>query len=90
MSHHPTRLSAQSTLDALREAILGALPEAQVEVGGGGGHFEIKVVAQAFEGLNTLKKQRLVYSAIKGLMAGDDAPVHAVDKMITLTPDQAG
>ena len=86
MSHHPTRLSAQSTLDALREAILGALPEAQVEVGGGGGHFEIKVVAQAFESRSRVQQQQLVYAAIASLMRGDAAPVHAIDRLQTELP----
>jgi stress-induced morphogen len=44
------------------------------------------VVSAAFSGLNTLKKQRLVFGAIKELMAGDNAPVHAIDRMITEVP----
>jgi len=71
----------------MHQQISEAIPGADVEVTGSGGHFEIKVVSSAFEGLNTLKKQRLVYSAIKELMAGDNAPVHAIDRMITETPD---
>jgi acid stress-induced BolA-like protein IbaG/YrbA len=83
-------LSTVSFTDQVQASIEAALPGADVSVSGGGGHFEIRVVSAAFEGLNTLKKQRLVYSAIKGHMAGDSAPLHAVDKMITLTPEQAG
>jgi acid stress-induced BolA-like protein IbaG/YrbA len=86
MSHHPTRLSEADTLAQLRQRIADAIPGAEIAVRGSGGHFEIDVVSEAFEGLNTLKKQRLVYSAIKELMAGDDAPVHAVDRMRLTTP----
>ena len=83
--NHPSRLSTISTLDQLKDCILDALPGAVVEVSGSGGHFNIAVEASQFEGKNTLAKQRLVYSAIKGLMAGDNAPVHAVDHLKTTT-----
>ena len=33
-----------------------------------------------------VKQQKLVYGAIKELMAGDGAPVHAVDRLRTRTP----
>lgn len=70
----------------IQQAIEGALPGARVEVASGsGGHFEITVVSPAFEGKTLLQKQRLVLGAIKHLMAGDAAPVHAVDRLTTLT-----
>lgn len=85
MSDHPTDFQGSIT-DAIREAILVALPEAQVQVQGSGGHFTIDVASAAFEGKNTLAKQRLVYKAITHLMSGDRAPVHAVDKLVTRIP----
>ncbi len=72
--------------EAIREAISAEIDGAAVEVSGAGGHFNIKVVSSVFEGKSTLAKQRLVYSAITALMAGDQAPVHAVDSLQTLTP----
>ena len=81
---------AGETIDQLREAIATALPGAEIEVHGSGGHWELRVVSEAFEGKNRLGKQRLVLSAIKHLMAGDAAPVHAVDKLETLTPGESG
>jgi len=56
-------------------------------VRGGGGHFEIDVTSEAFEGKRLLDKQRLVYGAIAHLMQGDDAPVHAIDRLDTHTPE---
>ena len=52
----------------------------------GPGHFEIEVVSAAFEGLSRVKQQQVVYATIKHLMAGDTAPVHAIDRMVTRTP----
>lgn len=85
MSIHLTTFEG-SIPDAIHKAITDAIPGAKVEVGGGGGHFTINVVSAEFEGKNMLQSQRLVYSAITHLMAGDDAPVHAVDSLVTSTP----
>lgn len=67
----------------IREAIEQAIPGARVEAAGSGGHYEIHVVAEAFEGRSTLARQRMVYAAIAPLMRGDEAPVHAVDRLET-------
>lgn len=80
--HPPPR----EVIGQIREAIEGAISGAEVEVSGAAGHFEIRVVANAFEGKNTLAKQRMVYAAIAHLMKGDGAPVHAVDRLETLLP----
>lgn len=69
-----------------RQAIEEAIPGAKVSVTGGGGHFEIQVVSEAFEGKRLLARQRMVYAAITPLMAGTDAPMHAVDRMVCDTP----
>jgi acid stress-induced BolA-like protein IbaG/YrbA len=69
----------------VKTAIEEALPGAVASVVGGGGHFEIDVVYADFAGKRILAQQRLVYSAIAHLMAGDNAPLHAVDKMVCRT-----
>lgn len=71
---------------AIESAILATIPDAQVQVRGDGGHFEISVQATAFENKSMLEQHRMVYRAIGSLMAGDYAPVHAVDKLETSTP----
>jgi stress-induced morphogen len=69
---------------ALHDAIAAALPDAQVVViPGSAGHYSLEVTSAAFEGKNMLQSQRLVYGAIKELMAGDAAPVHAIDSLRT-------
>ncbi len=72
--------------DRIKAAILDAIPDAAVSVEGGRGHFTIEVVSDVFDGKNAVQSQRLVYGAIKHLMAGDGAPVHAVDSLKTRTP----
>jgi len=88
MSDHPTDFKGSVT-DALRDAICGAMPDANVEATGGGGHYSLVVTSAAFEGKGMLESQRLVYSAIAHLMKGDGAPVHAVDTLKTVKPPKA-
>ncbi len=78
----------EETIEKMRAAIAAALPEgSEIEIGSGGPrHFDIRVVSAAFEGLNRVKQQQLVYGAIADLMAGNDAPVHAIDKLECVTP----
>jgi len=83
MSEHFTNFKG-NVVDAIREAIEGAVPDSQAAVTGVGGHFTIVVRSPVFAGKGMLESQRLVYSAIAHLMKGDDAPVHAVDSLKTL------
>lgn len=77
----------EALVNALREAVLAALPGAAVEVEAGSpGHFALSVVSADFAGLPRVRQQQKVYAAIAHLMAGDAAPVHAIDQLITKTP----
>jgi len=85
VSDHPTDFVG-SIPDAITTAIKERLPDASVEVSGGGGHYSISVVSTGFAGKSMLESQRLVLSAIKHLINGAAPPVHAVDSLITKTP----
>lgn len=75
-------------LHEIRTRIEAALPGADIFVTGGGGHFSIEVTSPLFEGKRTLERKRMVYGAIADLMAGDHAPLHAVDRLETRVPGQ--
>ena len=85
MSDHPTDFVG-SVPDAITSSIQERVPDAKVEVTGGGGHYTITVVSTVFAGKSMLESQRLVLSAIKHLINGAAPPVHAVDSLITRTP----
>ena len=72
----------------LKTRIAQAFPEATtIEVTPlSPGHFEVRVVAAAFEGLSRVKQQQGVYAAIAPLLKGDAAPVHAIDRLQTELP----
>jgi acid stress-induced BolA-like protein IbaG/YrbA len=85
MSEHPTDFVG-SVEEAIRTSVTERLPDAVVNVSGGGGHYNIEVVSTWFAGKSVLERQRLVLSAIKHLINGERPPVHAVDSLITRTP----
>jgi acid stress-induced BolA-like protein IbaG/YrbA len=71
----------------IEAAVAEALPGAEVRVRPASpGHYELEVVSAAFAGKRPVQQQQLVYRAIAPLMSGDDAPVHAIDRMVTRTP----
>jgi acid stress-induced BolA-like protein IbaG/YrbA len=79
-------LASDQVAAALRTAIIGAVDDAQVDVSGGNGHYSIRVVSSEFVGKTQLECQQLVYRAIAPWMAGNAAPVHAIDRMIARAP----
>jgi len=77
---------SEAVILAIRDAIEGAIPEADLEVFGGGGHYTVQVISPVFAGKKMLESHKLVYAAIAHLMQGENAPVHAIDQLRTATP----
>jgi acid stress-induced BolA-like protein IbaG/YrbA len=76
--------SVEDVCKALREAIEGAIPGSHAQVTPGNpGHFEVSVRSSIFAGQSMVRQQQMVYSAIAHLMQGEDAPVHAIDRLRT-------
>ncbi|MEM7220155.1 MAG: BolA/IbaG family iron-sulfur metabolism protein [Pseudomonadota bacterium] len=74
-------------IDTIAQCVRDGIEVASVEVSGEGGRFDIEVVSTAFDGLNRVKKQQLVYATIKHLIS--EGSVHAVT-IRALTPAEAG
>ncbi|MBV8307657.1 MAG: BolA family transcriptional regulator, partial [Gammaproteobacteria bacterium] len=49
-----------------------------------GGHYRVRVVAEAFRGHSPLERHRLVYAAVAPLLSGS---VHALN-IVARTPDE--
>ena len=65
--------------DQVKAAIHRALPDAAIEVEdltGGGDHLQVKVVSEAFAGLNRIKQHQLVYGALRQELASE--AIHAL------------
>lgn len=69
--------------DQIQKKLEEAIPQSQVTVDVDGSHINLIVVSSAFEGLNAVKKQQLVYSVLNDAIAS--GAIHAVH-MKTYTP----
>ncbi|SNS76379.1 BolA/IbaG family iron-sulfur metabolism protein [Tropicimonas sediminicola] len=78
-------IEAQQIETLLREAF----PQGKVKVtdmAGDGAHFAAEVVDESFRGMNRVQQQRAVYAALKGMMDGSQADLHAL-ALTTKAPD---
>ena len=77
---------ADSTAE-LKRVIEDALPGADVEVAANSpGHYQISVRSELFVEKSLVRQQQMVYQAIAELMKGENAPVHAIDRLQTAMP----
>jgi len=73
----------------IEKLIHEALPGATVEIrdlAGDGNHYAATVIAEEFRGLNRVQQQRMVNKALKPLIDGSNAPLHAL-ALQTSAPD---
>ncbi|MDT8343815.1 MAG: BolA family transcriptional regulator [Thermohalobaculum sp.] len=69
----------------LREAFPGARIEIR-DLAGDGNHYAATVVAEQFRGKNRVQQQRMVNQALSSILAGQNAPLHAL-ALQTSAPD---
>jgi BolA protein len=80
---------AHAVIGKLRAALEAALQPSELEIiddsarhaghagaQGGGGHYQVSLVAAAFRGRSPLERHRLVYAAVAPLLVGE---VHALN-----------
>ena len=71
--------------DEIRSILEASLESCEVQAQVDGSHVSILVISPAFEGLNSVKKQQLVYGVLADHIA--DGSIHAVN-MKTYTPGE--
>lgn len=72
--------------DAMRERLLDAFPGAQIEINdltGGGDHWDVTVVSDAFEGKRLIQQHQMVYAVFQDEL--NSGELHAL-KLSTRTP----
>lgn len=69
----------------LREAFPGAHVEIR-DLAGDGNHYAATVVAEEFRGKNRVQQQRMVNQALRSILEGQNAPLHAL-ALQTSAPD---
>lgn len=73
----------------IEKLIRARFPDAAIEItdlAGDGNHYRASVVTEEFRGLNRVQQQRLVNQALKPILDGADAPLHAL-ALQTSAPD---
>ena len=68
---------------AVKELLQNHMQECEFHVQGEGSHYDIAAIGDVFEGRRPVKKQQLVYGALKEHIA--DGSIHAVN-IRTFTP----
>jgi acid stress-induced BolA-like protein IbaG/YrbA len=74
--------------EAIRQRILGALPDSEVEVRdttGTGDHFEARVVSPAFVGRSMVEQHQMVYAPLRDWLKSGE--LHAL-VLKTYSPEQ--
>ena len=71
--------------DAVKALLNEKLMGCNISVESNGGHYNVTVVGDIFEGKRPVQRQQLVYSALRDQIAAGD--IHAV-KMKTFTPQE--
>ena len=71
----------------VRELVMTAFPQAQVEVDLSGGHYTVTVVDISFVGVRPVARQQKVYAPLADVIA--QGAIHAVN-IRALTPAEAG
>ena len=74
------------TADAIRTAILTAIPDATIELtdlAGDDDHWAAHVVSASFAGLSRVKQHQLVYQALGGRMGNE---LHALQLTTSVAP----
>ncbi len=88
MTESRVAMIRQRLVDALHPESLSIEDDSAQHIGhasaGGGGHFTVTIVSNKFNGLNLIKRHRIVYAAVADMM---NSEIHALS-MKTYTPEE--
>lgn len=76
------------TPQALNDLLSQAFPDSAIQVQdltGGGDHYQVMLVSEAFRGLSLIKQHQLVYAALQAHL--DSGAIHAL-ALKTYSPEQ--
>ena len=71
----------------IHDLIAARMPDARIEVSGGEGKYVANVTSEAFAGLPTLKRHRMVYACVDAEIASGE--LHALT-IVARTPAEIG
>ncbi len=74
------------TPEQIKELLQAALPDCEVAVEGGDGKYLVTATGPAFEGLNAVKRQQLVYGVLNEHISS--GAIHAVTMRLKTAAEQ--
>ena len=75
------------TPEQIQQLIAAQMPEARVDVSGGEGKYVANVISDAFDGLTSIKRHKLVYACVNEQITSGE--LHALT-IVAKTPAEAG
>ena len=75
------------TTEQITDIIAAEINDAELEVSGGDGKYQIKVVADIFAGLNSVKRQQTIYRIINEHISS--GAIHAVSMLLHTKEEHA-
>ena len=72
--------------EEIKNLIRAGLPDAQIDVGGGDGKYQARIISATFEGLTQVQRHQVVYATIQAQIQSGE--LHALSIEV-LTPDEA-
>lgn len=75
------------TPEQIQQKIEQGMPDAKVSVSGGEGKYTAEVISDAFDGLMTIKRHKIVYACVNDDIAS--GALHALT-IVAKTPSEAG
>ncbi len=71
--------------DEIKNLIIAGLADAQIDVDGSDGKYQVKIISAAFEGLTQVQRHQAVYATIQARIQSGE--LHALS-IETLTPSE--
>ena len=72
-------------LEAIRQVLAAALPEAEIELNADGNRLLARISSEKFQGMNRVKRQQMIYALLGDRI--ESGEIHALS-METLTPEE--
>ena len=72
--------------EVIESLITAGMPDAQVKVGGSDGKYQVKIICEAFSGLNQVQRHQAVYATVQAQI--QSGQLHALS-IEALTPAEA-
>ena len=75
------------TTEEIKNIIAAEISDADIDVSGGDGKYQIKVIADIFTGLNSVKRQQTIYRIINEHISS--GAIHAVNMLLQSKEEHA-